>query len=87
MTTLLWALIGGTTLGLLGKGVAPGDRDLVPLWLTIVAGIAGVFLGDFAYGLLWDKQTFGVDWWRHGWQLAGAALLVGIAASATGRRS
>ena len=27
ISALLWAVIGGTVIGLLGKLVAPGDRD------------------------------------------------------------
>ena len=40
--TILVVLIGGTIIGLLGKLVAPGDRDNIPLWLTIVCGIGGM---------------------------------------------
>ena len=42
ISALLWAVIGGTVIGLLGKLVAPGDSDNVPLWLTILCGIGGV---------------------------------------------
>ena len=31
-------LIVGTVIGLLGKFVAPGNRDNIPLWLTVVCG-------------------------------------------------
>ena len=86
ISALLWAVIGGTVIGLLGKLVAPGDADEVPLWLTILCGIGGCLAGDFLYGLFFDRQTLGVDWWRHGWQVAIAAVLVWIAASTTGRR-
>lgn len=86
VTALLWALIGGTILGLLGKLFAPGDTDRVPLWLTIVCGIVGGLVGNYLYGLFFDPQTRGVDWWRHAWQVVVAALLVGLAASASGRQ-
>lgn len=82
---LLWALIGGTVIGLLGKLFAPGDTDRVPLWLTVLCGIAGGLIGNFAYGLFFDLNTRGIDWWRHAWQVAAAAILVGFAASATSR--
>ena len=86
IVALLWAVIGGTAIGLLGKLAAPGDRDNVPLWLTVLCGIGGCLLGDYLYGLFFNPRTLGVDWWRHGWQVVTAAVLVAIAASLTGRR-
>ena len=86
MGAILWALIGGTVVGLLGKMVAPGDRDNVPLWLTILCGIGGVLVGNWLYGQFFDLQTARIDWWRHAWQIAVAAVLVYLAAAATGRR-
>jgi len=86
IVALLWAVIGGTVIGLLGKLAAPGDSDNVPLWLTILCGIGGCLLGDYLYGLFFNPQTLGVDWWRHGWQVAAAAVLVMAAATLAGRR-
>ena len=43
--TILWALIGGAIIGLLGKWVAPGDRD-VPLWATVLCGVGGGWNAD-----------------------------------------
>jgi uncharacterized membrane protein YeaQ/YmgE (transglycosylase-associated protein family) len=85
LSALLWALIGGTVIGLLGKMVAPGDRDNIPLWLTVLCGIGGVLLGNFLYGLFFDLDTRGFDWWRHGWQVVTAAVLVSVAAGRTAR--
>lgn len=85
ISALLWALIGGTTIGLLGKAVAPGDRDNVPLWLTVVCGIGGVLIGNFLYGLFFAEDNRGVDWWRHVWQVVVAAVLVAVASGTTGR--
>ena len=42
-------LIGGIIIGLLGKLVAPGDKDNIPLWLTILCGIGGILLGYWIY--------------------------------------
>ncbi|MCB0907127.1 MAG: hypothetical protein KDB63_08425 [Nocardioidaceae bacterium] len=85
LATILWALIGGLIIGLLGKWVAPGDKDNIPLWLTIVCGIGGMLIGTWAYSLFFDAQTSGIDWWRHVWQVVVAAVLVVIAAGVTGR--
>jgi uncharacterized membrane protein YeaQ/YmgE (transglycosylase-associated protein family) len=85
--TILWALIGGVIIGLLGKWVAPGDRD-IPLWATILCGIGGIFLGNWLYVDVFDfnANTARIDWWRHIWQVAVAAILVIGAASVLGRR-
>ena len=32
-------LIAGLIIGLLGKFVAPGDKDNIPIWLTLLCGI------------------------------------------------
>lgn len=85
VSALLWALIGGTIIGMLGKAVAPGDRDNVPLWLTVVCGIGGVLIGNFLYELFFAGDNSGVDWWRHVWQVAVAAVLVAFASGSTGR--
>jgi uncharacterized membrane protein YeaQ/YmgE (transglycosylase-associated protein family) len=85
ISDILVALIGGTIIGILGKVVAPGGRDQIPLWLTILCGIGGIFLGTWAYTQFFDKATSGVDWWRHIWQIVVAAVLVVIAAGITGR--
>ena len=86
---ILWALIGGTIIGLLGKAAAPGNRVMIPLWLTILCGIGGVLLGTWLYVdvIGFNATTPGLDWWRHVWQIAAAAILVVIAAGVTGRKS
>ena len=86
--TILVALIGGAIIGLLGKWVAPGDRD-IPLWATVLCGVGGVLLGNWLYVDVLDfrAQTTGVDWWRHAWQIAVAAVLVIGAASVLGRKT
>jgi uncharacterized membrane protein YeaQ/YmgE (transglycosylase-associated protein family) len=86
MGTILTVLIGGIIIGLLGKLVAPGHRDKIPFWLTIVCGIGGVLIGTLVYGAVWGRtNTPGFDWWRHIWQVGVAAVLVMVAATVTGR--
>ena len=73
--------------GLLGKFLAPGSRDNIPLWLTIVCGIVGILLGNWLYVDVFGGKcaTSGVDWLRHIVQIITAAVLVVIAAGLTGR--
>jgi uncharacterized membrane protein YeaQ/YmgE (transglycosylase-associated protein family) len=86
MGLILWTIIGGIIIGLLGKFVAPGNRDKIPFWLTVVCGILGILIGNYIYQGIWgNTNTNGFDWWRHIWQVVVAAVLVMIAASVTGR--
>ncbi|MGO4255464.1 hypothetical protein [Marmoricola sp. RAF53] len=97
--TIVGSIIGGLIIGLLGKFFAPGNRDNIPLWLTLLCGIGGIFLGSWLYYLIfgvadnvannpdydWLNTTKGPDWWRFAWQVATAAVLVVVAAGVTGR--
>ena len=76
----LFVLVMGVIIGLLGKFVAPGDKDNIPLWLTVVCGIAGVVIG---YGLF--GGTKGIDWIAFFISIILAAVFVVIAATVTGR--
>ena len=46
---IIGVIVAGIIIGLLGKFVAPSSRDNIPLWLTILCGIAGVILGWYIY--------------------------------------
>ena len=85
--SLIVLLIGGVIIGLLGKFVAPGSRDSIPLWLTVLCGIVGILLGNWLYVDVFGGKcaTSGIDWLRHLVQVLTAAVLVAIAATATGR--
>jgi uncharacterized membrane protein YeaQ/YmgE (transglycosylase-associated protein family) len=76
----VFVILMGIVIGLLGKFVAPGNRDNIPLWLTIVCGIAGVLIG---YG--WLGGTSGIDWLAFFVSILIAAVLVMAAATLTGR--
>ena len=76
-------LVGGLIIGLLGKFVAPGDRDNIPLWLTVICGIAGVLIG---YGWLGRGNDNSFDWLAFFVSIILAAVFVSIAAGVTGRK-
>jgi uncharacterized membrane protein YeaQ/YmgE (transglycosylase-associated protein family) len=84
---ILFLLIGGAVIGVLGKGVAPGARDKIPFWLTVLCGIVGIFVGNWLYvDVLGGKcATSGIDWLRHIVQVLAAAVIVMVAATLTGR--
>jgi uncharacterized membrane protein YeaQ/YmgE (transglycosylase-associated protein family) len=84
---ILGVIIAGIIIGLLGKFVAPGDKDNIPLWLTFVCGIGGVLIGWFIYDAFGGDGSSGVDWVRWIVAILVAAVLVVIASSVTGRNT
>jgi uncharacterized membrane protein YeaQ/YmgE (transglycosylase-associated protein family) len=85
---IIGVIVAGIIIGLLGKFVAPGDKDNIPIWLTILCGIGGVILGWLIYAAFGGTgNTSGVDWVRWIVAIAVAAVLVVIASTLTGRNS
>ena len=80
-------LIAGLIIGLLGKLVAPGDKDNIPLWLTLICGIGGVLLGLVVYSAFGGNGSPGIDWTRWIVSVVIAAVLVVVASTVTGRNS
>src|SRR5215216_2165430 len=54
---IIGVIIAGIIIGLLGNFFAPGDRDNIPLWLTIVCGIGGVLIGYYLAAALGVEAT------------------------------
>lgn len=83
---IIFYLVVGTIVGLLGKFIAPGDKDNIPIWLTILCGIGGVIIGWFIYSAFGGTgETDGVDWVRWIVAIITAAVLVMIASTLTGK--
>jgi uncharacterized membrane protein YeaQ/YmgE (transglycosylase-associated protein family) len=84
---ILGVIIAGIIIGLLGKFLAPGDKDNIPLWLTVLCGIGGVLIGWYVYAAFGGGATSGVDWVRWIVSVIVAAVLVVIASTVTGRNT
>jgi uncharacterized membrane protein YeaQ/YmgE (transglycosylase-associated protein family) len=84
---IIGVIIAGIVIGVLGKFVAPGDKDNIPIWLTILCGIGGVILGWFLYTAFGGNGSPGIDWVRWLIAIAVAAVLVVIASTLTGRNA
>ncbi|TKJ28257.1 GlsB/YeaQ/YmgE family stress response membrane protein [Blastococcus sp. CCUG 61487] len=84
---IIGLLVAGLIIGLLGKLVAPGDKDNTPLWLTVLCGIGGVLIGYYVAGALGVDSTDGVDWIRWIISIVLAAVLVVAASTLTGRNN
>jgi uncharacterized membrane protein YeaQ/YmgE (transglycosylase-associated protein family) len=82
---IIGVIVAGIVIGLLGKLVAPGDKDNIPIWLTIVCGIAGVLIGWYIYTAFGGNGSAGIDWVRWIVAIVVAAILVMIASTVTGR--
>ncbi len=84
---IIFVIVAGALIGLLGKFVAPGDKDNIPIWLTILCGIGGVLLGYWIYSLFGGDGSNGIDWVRWIVAIIVAAVLVVIASAITGRNT
>jgi len=84
---IIGLIVAGIIIGLLGKFVAPGDKDNIPIWLTVLCGIAGVLIGYYLAAALGVDATRGIDWVRWIISIAVAAVLVIAASTITGRNS
>ena len=85
--TIIFYLVVGAIVGLLGKFVAPGDKDNIPLWLTVVCGIGGMILGGVIYSAFGGNGSRGLDWTQGIVAILTAAVLVVVASTLTGRNS
>ena len=82
---IIGVIVAGIIIGLLGKFVAPSNRDNIPIWLTILCGIGGVIIGWYVYVLFGGNGSPGIDWVRWLVAIVVAAVLVMIASMATDR--
>ena len=80
-------IVAGLIIGLLGKFAAPGDKDNIPLWATLLCGVGGVLLGGAIYRAFGGNGSAGVDWTRWIVAIATAAVLTVIASTLMGRNS
>ena len=82
---IIGLIIAGLIIGLLGKFVAPGDKDNIPLWLTVLCGLGGVLIGSVIYTAFGGDGSAGIDWTRWVVAILCAAVLVVAASTVTGR--
>jgi uncharacterized membrane protein YeaQ/YmgE (transglycosylase-associated protein family) len=86
VTGIFTAIIIGLIVGALARLILPG-RQNIPIWLTIVVGIAAAFLGTALARVLGvPTATSGVDWMELVVQLVLAVIGVALVSGAYGRR-
>ena len=85
VTGIISALVIGLIIGVLGRVVAPGKQK-IPLWLTLVVGIAAALVGTAIAAALGVAATRGLDWIEMIIQVALAAIGVAVVAGFYHRR-
>jgi uncharacterized membrane protein YeaQ/YmgE (transglycosylase-associated protein family) len=80
------AIIIGLIIGALGRLVVPGKQN-IPIWLTILIGIAAAIIGTLIAAAIGVAETPGIDWIELIIQVALAALGVYLVAGLRARRS
>jgi uncharacterized membrane protein YeaQ/YmgE (transglycosylase-associated protein family) len=87
VTGIISAVIVGLIIGALGRLVLPG-RQAIPIWLTILIGIAAAIVGTLLATAMGVGSTRGIDWIEFFIQIALAAVGVSLVAGryAPGRR-
>ena len=87
VTGIISAIIIGLIIGALGRLVLPG-RQAIPIWLTILIGIAAAIVGTLLAAAIGVAATRGIDWIELLIQIALAAVGVSLVAGryAPGRR-
>jgi len=73
----IWAIIAGLIIGVIARLLRPGKQD-IPLWLTILIGMAGAILGNLLASAFGVRDTSGIDWIRHILQIGIAIVLIGL---------
>ena len=82
----VWLIIVGAIVGLIAKFIAPGDKDNIPIWATVLCGIGGILLGNIVYHAFGGNGSKGLDWTQGIVVTLVAVVLVMIASTLMGRR-
>jgi uncharacterized membrane protein YeaQ/YmgE (transglycosylase-associated protein family) len=83
---IIWAIIIGAVIGVLGRLVVPG-RQSMSIWLTILVGIVAAFIGTAIARAFGVADTAGFDWIEHAIQVGLAALGVLLVTGISRRRT
>lgn len=82
---IISAILVGLVLGALARLVLPGKQG-IPIWLTILVGIAAAFIGTAIARGLGYADTDGWDWLEFITQLVVAAIGVSLVAGMYGSK-
>lgn len=85
ITGIITAIIVGLIIGALGRLIAPGKQG-IPIWLTIIVGIAAAFIGSAIARAAGYADTSGFDWLEFFTQVGIAAVGVSLVSGMYSRR-
>jgi uncharacterized membrane protein YeaQ/YmgE (transglycosylase-associated protein family) len=85
VTGIITAIIIGLIIGALGRLVVPGKQN-IPIWLTLLIGVAAAIIGTFIAAALDVAETPGIDWIELAIQIGLAALGVALVVGVRSRR-
>lgn len=74
---IIGALLAGCIVGPLARLFMPGKQD-ISIWMTILLGAIGAFVGGMLAELLGVGETAGIDWIQWALEIGAAALFVGL---------
>lgn len=77
ITGIFTAIIIGLIIGVLARIILPGKQN-IPVWLTLVVGIAAALIGTAIAGFGGYADTPGIDWWELITQVVLALVGVGL---------
>ena len=86
ITGIITALVIGLIIGALGRLAVPGKQN-IPIWLTLLIGVAAAVVGTLVAGAIGVADTRGIDWIELLLQIGFAAVGVAVVAGAMARRT
>ncbi|MFR9803159.1 GlsB/YeaQ/YmgE family stress response membrane protein [Pseudonocardia sp. RS010] len=84
VTGIITAIVFGLIIGALARLIVPGKQD-IPIWLTIIVGIVGAFVGTFI-ARAFNLRTDGWNFWETIFQIVVAVILVVLVSGLWARR-
>ncbi|MCE3550407.1 GlsB/YeaQ/YmgE family stress response membrane protein [Pseudonocardia sp. RS11V-5] len=85
ITGIISAIIIGLIIGAVARLLVPGKQN-IPIWLTLVIGLVGAFVGSAIARAFHVVNTSGIDWIEIILQIVVAVILVVIVSGLWARR-
>ncbi|MEU7818622.1 GlsB/YeaQ/YmgE family stress response membrane protein [Pseudonocardia sp. NPDC049154] len=84
VTGIITAIVFGLIIGAVARLLVPGKQN-IPIWLTLIVGLVGAFIGTFIARAL-NLRTSGWNFWETIFQIVVAVILVVLVSNLWARR-